>query len=127
MTLSARAGTQAPAGAPVLLALELYGVWWAEAQESPGFPQLVSWDVVSLGAGVAWDPPRTQILVLGARGGEPGPQPSPVYSLSPVCSRLPSPHEACRGLAGGLGGLGLRFPSCPRLPFTRFPAALPLA
>ena len=26
-TLSARAGTQAPAGAPVLLALELYGVW----------------------------------------------------------------------------------------------------
>lgn len=34
----------------MLLALEPSGVWWAEAQESPGFPQLVSWDVVSLGA-----------------------------------------------------------------------------
>ena len=72
-------------------------------------------------------PPRTQTLVLGARGGEAGPRPSLVCSLGPACCRLPSPHEACGGLAGGLGGLGLRFPSCPRLPFTRFPAALPLA
>ena len=85
----------------MILELELSGVWWAEAQESPGFPQVVSWDVVSLGTGVAWDPPRTQILVLGARRGEPGPQPSPFCSLSPACSMLPSPHEACEGWQEG--------------------------
>lgn len=75
----------------MILALELSGVWWAEAQESPGFPQVVSWDVVSLGTGVAWDPPRTQILVLGARRGEPGPLAVPI--LQPEPSMLHAPQS----------------------------------
>lgn len=80
---------------------ELSGVWWAEAQEFPGFPSLCPGTWYALGQGWHGIPLRTQILVLGDGEGEPESWPSPVFSLSLACSWLPNAGEAQKGWQEG--------------------------